>query len=351
MLAPRENPGLFGHGVAAATFARAVRSGRLPHAWLLLGSRGIGKATLAYRLARWIIAGSVPAEADGLAAEDAASPFFRRIAHGSEPDLFTLERTAHPRTGRLRHEITVDQVREVTHALHETATGHGGRAVVVDAVDELNSEAANAFLKLLEEPPDGVVLLLVCHAQGRVPRTLLSRCVRLNLAPLDDRAMTAALAAAGIATAPTAAALALAKGAPGRFAMLEAAGFAEHYAALLETLVAATGDRRRLAEATERLASFAAAAGSATAAELLGTMIRRRAEWHGRGRLEPELVEGERQQLAALAAGVTLDRWLGLWEKLARLPFELDQLNVDPRHAFHLLLAAMAGLAAEPHGA
>lgn len=342
MLAPRENPRLFGHEHATLAFARAAASGRLPHGWLLAGSRGIGKATLAYKLGRRVVAGEAAAPGE-TAADDPAGALFRRVAHGSEPDLFVLERTPHPRTGRMRNEITIDQVREVTHGLHETALGTGGRVVIVDAVDELNTEAANAFLKLLEEPPPGVVLLLVCHAPGRVPRTLISRCVRLNLAPLDDTAMRLALRATGIAANPTAAQLALARGAPGRFAVLEEAGFADHYAAILEVLASAEGDRRKLAEATERLVGMASAKGAGLAVELLATLVRRRAEWHGRSSLEPELVPGEAAHLAALANGVALDRWLGLWDKLARLPFELDQLNVDPRHAFHLLLADLAG--------
>lgn len=346
MLPPRANPHLFGHEAATAAFARAAASGRLPHAWLLVGNPGIGKATLAFALARRVLAAAPAADA----AADPASALFRRVAHGSEPDLFVLERTPHPRTGRMRHEITVDQVRAVTHGLHETALGSAGRAVIVDAVDELNSEAANAFLKLLEEPPAGVVLFLVCHAPGRVPRTLISRCVRLNLAPLDATAMRRALAANGFAAAPTAAQLALAKGSPGRLARLEAAGFGEHYAALLETLAAATTERRRLAEASERLVGLAGAADAATAAELLATAVRRRAEWQGRGTLEPELFAGERRQLEALGRGVALDRWLALWDKLARLPFELDQLNVDPRHAFYLLVAELAGLGRDHHG-
>lgn len=346
MLAPRDNPRLFGHDQATAAFARAAASGRLPHAWLLAGSRGIGKATLAYRLARRVVANEATA-AGKTAADDPESALFRRAAHGSEPDLFVLERKPHPRTGRMRNEIVVDQVREVTHGLHETAMGSGGRAVVVDAVDELNTEAANAFLKLLEEPPPAVVLLLVCHAAGRVPRTLISRCVRLNLAPLDDPAMRQALTASGVAEAPTAAQLALAKGAPGRFAMLEEAGFADHYAAILEALVGSRSDRRKLVEATERLTGMASAAGAALAVEVLATLVRRRAEWQGCRSLEPELFPGETAQLSALAAGVALDRWLALWDKLARLPFELDQLNVDPRHALHLLLADLAGRGGE----
>jgi DNA polymerase III subunit delta' len=343
VLLPRENPHLFGHDAAEAAFARTARSGRLPHAWLITGPAGIGKATLAYRLARRVVAG----DADATRVNDRDTALFRRVAHGSEPDLFVLERTANPKTGRMRQEITVDQVRAVTAGLHETAVGQGGRAVVVDAADELNSEAANAFLKLLEEPPRGVVLLVVCQAAGRIPRTLVSRCVKLSLRPLDDTDLRAALAEAGLDTDPPIALLGLAAGAPGRFQRLQAAGFVDHYAATLSVLANADRQRSRLVEASERLAAFTAASGADLATDLLTTIVRRGAEQAAKGRLAPSLSEAEPAELAAVTSRLPLDRWLALWDKLQRLPFELDQLNVDPRQAFFLALADLAG---EPTG-
>ena len=339
MSRPRENPHLFGHRAAEATFTRAARSGRLPHAWLITGPRGIGKATLAYRLARRVVAGEAGAEQ----ANDRAAPLFRRVAHGSEPDLFVLERTPNPKTGRMRQEITVDQVRAVTAGLHETAVGHGGRAVVVDAADELNSEAANAFLKLLEEPPRGVVLLVVCQAPGRIPRTLVSRCVKLTLQPLDEADLRAALVEAGLDADPPPALLGLAAGAPGRFQRLQAAGFVDHYAATLSILASADRQRSRLVEAAERLVTVAAASGADLATDLLTTIVRRGAEQAVKGPLAPGLSETEPAELAAVTSRLPLDRWLALWDKLQRLPFDLDQLNVDPRQAFFLALADLAG--------
>jgi DNA polymerase III subunit delta' len=316
-----------------------MTAGRLPHAWLLAGAPGIGKATLAYHLARRVVAGPESAALP----DDPASALFRRVAHGSEPDLFVLERTVNPKTGKRRHEITVDQVRAVTAGLHETKVGRGGRAVVVDAAHELNSEAANAFLKLLEEPPAGVVLLLVCHAAGRIPRTIASRCVKLNLAPLDEQAMRQALRAAGVADEPDEALLSLARGSPGRFARLAATGYLDHYAAVLDGLAAGRGQRGRLLETTERLVAMAADSGADLVADLLGTVVHRGAEQTSRGGLVPLLVPSEPRALCLLMDGLPLDRWLALWDKLQRLPFDLDRLNVDSRQALYLALAAMAG--------
>lgn len=341
MLQPRANPRLFGHATAEAAFRRAALSGRLPHAWLIAGPPGIGKATLAYRLARRVLGGAVDGEE--MLLDDPGAALFRRIANGSEPDLFVLECKPHPRTGKPRREIAVDQVREVTAGLRETAFGQTGRVVVVDAADQLNTEAANAFLKLLEEPPPGVVLFLVCHAPGRVPRTLVSRCVRLHLLPLDGDAMRQALAAAGAGEPPSAGLLALAKGSPGRLLALEATGFLDHYAAVLASLAAGRASPQPLLEAAERLAGLAASAGSELAVELLRAIVERGAWLASRGRLDPPLVADEAGLLERLRGGLPLDRWLALWDKLQRLPFDLDQLNVDARQAFFLVLAAMAG--------
>lgn len=338
-LAPRENPSSFGHDRALSVFRRSLQSGRLPHAWLIGGAPGIGKATMAYRLGRLVLAtGAAIGEPD-----NPSTPLFRRVAHGSEPDLLVLEPTVHPRSGKQRHEITVDQVRAVTTALHETAVGQGGRAVVVDAADALNSEAANAFLKLLEEPPAGVVLFLVCHAPGRIPRTLLSRCIRLRLAPLDDEAVRSALLAAGLTGDPKPALLMLAKGSPGRYARLAATGFLDEYEALLVTLAAASRQRVVLMEAAERLAAFGSSAGTDLAVDLIGTVIQRGAELATRGALEQSFVADEGGRLSQLLRRLALDQWLAMWDKLRRLPFDLDQLNVDARQAYYLVLGALTG--------
>jgi len=196
---PRQTTALFGHTDAEAAILESYRGGRVPHAWLIGGLSGIGKATLAYRFARFALAHPNPAaeavqEARNLAvAPD--HPIARRVAAQGHPDLLVLERTIGD-TGKLRSVITVDQVRKTVPFFGSTAGEGGWRIVIVDAVDELNAEGENALLKLLEEPPAKSLLLLVTHTPGRVRATLRSRCRRLALRPLgaDDVARAAAAA-------------------------------------------------------------------------------------------------------------------------------------------------------------
>jgi len=184
---PRETTVLFGHREAEAALLNAYRSGRIPHAWLIGGAQGIGKATLAYRMARFVLAhgnplASVVQRADNLGV-DPANPDARRIAAGAHGGLLVLQRTLNDK-GVMRTVITVDETRETISFFGSTAAAEGWRVCIVDTVDELNPNAANALLKTLEEPPRQSLFLLVSHAPGRVLPTILSRCRRLSLRPL-----------------------------------------------------------------------------------------------------------------------------------------------------------------------
>lgn len=117
---------------------------------------------------------------------DPADPVFRRVAAGTHAGLMVLERGADEKTKRLRREIVVDEVRGVTQFLRRTAGEGGARIVIVDGAEDMNTNAANALLKLLEEPPPGALLFLVCHAPGLLPTTIRSRCRRLRLSPLAE---------------------------------------------------------------------------------------------------------------------------------------------------------------------
>jgi DNA polymerase-3 subunit delta' len=186
---PRETAVLYGHRDAEQTLLASYQSGRIPHAWLIGGPRGIGKATLAYRLARFVLAHPDPQsptvqEATSLAL-DPEHPVVRRVAAQAQGDLLALERVVNEQTGKLYTVIRVDDVRRTVSFFGSTAGEGGWRIAIVDAVDDLQREGANALLKVLEEPPVSTLLLLVSHAPGRELPTIRSRCRRLLLRPLD----------------------------------------------------------------------------------------------------------------------------------------------------------------------
>jgi DNA polymerase III subunit delta' len=186
--APRETTVLHGQAEAERALLEAYRDRRFHHAWLIAGPAGIGKATLAYRMARFVLAHPDPRtpavqRATSLQV-DADHPVARRIAAQAHGDLLVLERTINEKTNKLRQDIQVDDVRRTVTFFGSTAGEGGWRVAIVDAVDELNREGANALLKVLEEPPRRAVLLLVSHSAARVLPTIRSRCRLLALRPL-----------------------------------------------------------------------------------------------------------------------------------------------------------------------
>jgi DNA polymerase-3 subunit delta' len=188
---PRATLSLFGHAEAEATLLDAYRGGRIAHAWLFGGEQGIGKATLAYRMARFVLAHPDPAAPAVRKAQSLAvpsdHPVARRVAGQAHSDLLVLERTLNDK-GKLRQDIAVDDVRRSVSFFGSTAGEGGWRVAIVDSVEELNSAGANALLKVLEEPPPRALLLLVSNAPGRALATIRSRCRVLALRPLaaDD---------------------------------------------------------------------------------------------------------------------------------------------------------------------
>jgi DNA polymerase III subunit delta' len=197
---PRETIVLYGHAEAEQTLLAAYRSLRFPHAWLIAGPAGIGKATLAYRMARFMLAHPDPGASAVQSAKslhvDADHPVARRIAAQAQPDLLVLERTINEKTGKLRQDIQVDDVRRTVAFFGSTAGEGGWRIAIVDAVDELNLSGANALLKILEEPPRRAALLLVSRSAARLLPTMRSRCRALALRPLDAADVARAVAAA-----------------------------------------------------------------------------------------------------------------------------------------------------------
>src|SRR5271166_6093457 len=239
--APRANPDLVGHESAERELRRLVEAGRLPHAILLSGPRGIGKATLAFRFARFLLANgdhpSKTAAESGLAI-DPESGVFHRVAAGGHADLLTVERAYDPRRRRLRSEIVVDDARAITSFFRLTAAEEGCRIVIVDGAEEMNRSAANALLKILEEPPARAFLLLVSHSPGQLLPTIRSRCRRVSLAPLECALVTRVLQRyrPELAEPEAEAVAALSDGSIGRAVELAEAGGLALYRSVLDML-------------------------------------------------------------------------------------------------------------------
>jgi DNA polymerase-3 subunit delta' len=182
---------LFGHDEAERAFLTAFAAGRLHHAWLLGGPEGIGKATLAYRVARYLLAFGVrPAQT---LAVDPEGRVARQVSALSHPNLVVLRRPAGTDTKAAATTIPVDAVRRAQALFGTTAADGGFRICVVDSADDLTISSANALLKLIEEPPPRSIFLLVAHAPQRLLPTVRSRCRRLHLRPLLDPDLAAAI--------------------------------------------------------------------------------------------------------------------------------------------------------------
>jgi len=257
-----------------------------------------------------------------------------------------LERIANPKTGKLYREILVDQVRSVDEGLHETAARGGYKVLVVDSADELGSAGANALLKLLEEPPSRTVLLLVCQRPGILPRTILSRCMQLPMAPLAPSELETALAqlAPDLTPDQRSALSDLANGSPGRAIELQESGWLTRYAGLLPKLV----DARTTMHLRLELAGELAKVGVRAASDLLGTALRRTAALKAGRAPDQELFAGEAALLARFGDGLALDQWVGVWDKLAPLAGQVERLNLDPAQALLQVLQAICIAAPEP---
>lgn len=191
---PRHTARVIGQDHAISEFVDAARSGRLHHAWMLTGPRGVGKATLAWAIARWMLSG---ADSDDLSVPS-DSPEARRIAALSEPRLQLIRRPWDDKAGRLSAQITVDEIRRLLSFFHMSSAEGGRRIAIIDAADDMNTAAANALLKILEEPPKDALILMVTHQPARLLPTIRSRCRTLRLSPLNPTQMASVLADLGI---------------------------------------------------------------------------------------------------------------------------------------------------------
>jgi DNA polymerase-3 subunit delta' len=182
---PRETTCLVGQDTALSRVSRAIRSGRPPQAWLISGPPGVGKATLAYRMARYMLAfGATDKGAEDLSVPE-KDPAAIQVAAASHPGLLVLKRGLNPETGKLMNVLSVNEVRRLAGFFGMTSGAGGWRVAIIDTADDMNDAAANALLKMLEEPPSRAMLIVLSNVPGRLLPTIRSRCQKVDLRPLD----------------------------------------------------------------------------------------------------------------------------------------------------------------------
>jgi DNA polymerase-3 subunit delta' len=330
---PRANALLAGQEDAEAVLLRAHASGRMPHAWLIAGPMGVGKATLAFRFARFLFAGSRPGGSLSVAESD---PVFHRVASGGHADLLTVERQFDEERGRQRREIAVDDIRRVAPFLHLTAAEGGWRVVVIDGADGMNRSGQNAVLKILEEPPDNAVLLLLTERPMTLLPTIRSRCRQLVLPPLSVAAVDRLLAVyrPALSAARRTQLARIAQGSIGRALAVEAQGGLDLLTGFLAVAASDPVDWPAMHALGDRL-------GAASADQAYRTLVQLVVDWLAESvrnaaagvALPPdgELVPGEQALALRLAGPGRLERALEVWEKVSRLFARSEGANLDRR--------------------
>jgi len=350
---PKCNPGLKGHDEAEQALLEAFNSDRMHHAWLISGPKGIGKATLAYRFARFVL-NSGPVDAgpslfgDALPVEKPTSlkvspenPVFQRIAAGGHGDLLAIERRVNEKTGKMKTVIDVDSVREVSAMMTQTSAEGGWRVVVVDAADEMNVYAANALLKVLEEPPKNALLLLVSHNPGKLLPTIRSRCRTLQLRPLSNNLVTElASEYAPYVSEQDALRLAqLSDGSIGRALGLVDVGGLELYAQLMSLLRTLP---RLDVQSMHALADKVSRAGADEAFQTVTGLLRwwlERMILTAAGKGSPEGEDAD--FMRDLSKQASLESWFLVWEKINSLVARTNGLHLDKKQ---IMLNAFLGL-------
>ena len=324
---PRETTRMVGQGAALDNVSRALRSRRPPQAWLLCGPPGVGKATLAYRIARYLLAfGSTDQGPEDLSVL-ASNPAAVQVSAGSHPGLLALKRGVNSE-GKLMTVLGVDEMSRLNGFFGMTSGAGGWRVVIVDSADDMNDNAANALLKLLEEPPSRAMLLLISNTPGRLLPTIRSRCQRLTLRPLGDADMESELKA----LLPEASA-------NERDALVKLAG-----GSLGAALRLAGGEGIALAKEASQLIDRASAPDFVAIAALSDRLVR---ITDGLDMLGDFLQQAltDRIRARAIAGQGDLHKWVDALDKLRRSFARTDALHLDPRQTLISAVRELNGAA------
>ncbi len=335
---PRETCVLHGQSLAEAQFLAAFNAGRLHHAWLISGARGIGKATLAWRIARFLLA--QPVGGDGLFGAppplktldiDPAHPVIARTLALSEARLKLIRRDWNDEDKKYDTTITVRRIRALKSFFQLSAPDGGRRVVIIDSMDEMGPNAANALLKVLEEPPTDCVLLLVCHRPSRLLPTIRSRCRELRCATLMPQDLAAAITAAGGGAGNPVALAELSGGSVGEAIRLANLDGLATYAAIVALFAGRPLNRPRALALAERVAGRRAEPVFDLILTLMDHFLARLARTGATGAPPPEAAPGEAALFARLAPDQTAARlWADLHQTLGAKAQAGKAVNLDP---------------------
>ena len=334
---PRETAILLGQSDAEQALLDAFMSGRMHHAWLLTGPKGIGKATLAYRMARFVLRHGVPEVAAAAGATNLQTPMdhpvFRQVAAGSHPNILALRRPWDEKAKRFKTVLTVDEIRRTTGFFGMSAGAGGWRIGIIDAADDMNRNAENALLKILEEPPPQCLFFVIAHQPGRLLPTIRSRCRTLRLAPLAAEDVAAVLDASDKIKASEADRLAMARlseGSVGRALSIADGGGLDLYRDIVALLMELPRlNIKNLHKLADKIARRGADDAWTTGIDLLGDWLQRLVRTGAGAPHQPEFVNGEAASMVRLAQSASLDRWVEVWEKISQLVARAEALNTD----------------------
>jgi len=323
---PAHNPILIGHGPSLSQITEAFAGGRLYHAWMISGIEGIGKATLAYHIANYVLSGG----RNQLGNLDLNQPAAKLIKAEAHPDMIVVRRMADEKSGELRNVIVVDDVLKLAPFMHKTATHGGWRVAIIDEAQTLNRFGQNALLKILEEPPSRCLILMTTTIPGALLPTIRSRCRPLNLEPLSQNHMKTILARLQVELPPNELAhlVQLSAGSIGFALKIIRTETLPLYDALLELLKnMPVLDIAKLHKLADQIARKADAESFTVISTLLIDVLRRsvRAQAMGESSIGSDQISFPQGKL---------DRSLRLWEKVHTTFTTADSANLDRKLAF-----------------
>ncbi|MEZ5872046.1 MAG: DNA polymerase III subunit delta' [Nitratireductor sp.] len=334
---PQENLDLIGHEGVLEELARQFAGGRMHHAWLINGPLGIGKATLACRFAGHVFRQKDPASAvPHYVKPEASDPVERRVAGGGHPNLLHMRRGLRDDGKSWRTQLTVDVIRRTVSFFGTSAGENNWRVAIVDPADDLNRNAANALLKILEEPPARTLFLVLAHSPKGLLPTIRSRCQKLVMRPLDEQQVINALASLGLSEGASADELQLIARLSGGSVRRAIVLLREDGAKLYQRLAALIGQRSPDWSAIHTIASELAPANRNDRYRLFLSLAHDLIARRIRGEPEPG------GMVFAGGSGISdLARWVEVWEKTRHSVELADSYNLDRKQVILNLFGAL----------